>query len=1023
MLIHRLSAALTVYAFGLFFSLALFAESIDKFQAVQERTAFFIITGSFFLTIGVYIFNMLRFVFHPPSLHSLALKVEYKHPELLDSFIASLEKESTPHHQRSIIEHALLERTAENIKKLNLKEDLTPVSLKLAHILFLAVIFAIMGALSVQSNLLKKAVTYATDPHGGININPGTTEVAIHSDVHIKAEILRGEQQASINYRKDGKQMAFDMMQRDKSFHFTFYDITEPISYRIKTPSLVSKKYAIRPFTPPQIKNLIYTSTPPEYTGKEKTKRDHLEDGAEIQGSEIQISIETGAASASLILNKEQIPFGKTDAKSFTATFILEDKTDIAVLLKDSESRTTKTPLYTIDAIKDQPPVIDVIEPGGDAVLPPEEGLLLRARAADDFGISDVHVTYAVSGGTRRSIPLFHKKETDQLHPDVTCEQMLNSNSLGAVPGDVISLIVTAVDNKEPEPQSARSEVFFIEIREKIEPQNMPGSPGEKKEVDIAPLISEAKRLIRFSYDIVSSPFLEDIEERKHELGTGLSDLDNEAGKLLKKIVDNEDLLNLLMTEVDPSTLPEPLMLIQSARAEWTIAEHAVKSDLVEKSIPSQERALSRLISLAQLLMKNAASSQSSSGKKSSDQPPESNEQQQKTSSMKEQLEALKEAVRKVNRMIGEQESLNQGLKRGTRTALSPAEKAQLAERRNALMNQAEALSEELQKSNFPGDVIRDIDKAANSMRETGRRIKQDNMDQAHKSGIRTQNHLRDAADSLNSLFRKLSAGKLNALTRQAQQLADAQRSLAKASGSLTPDQKAQAEQLKKQQKQLGKITQDMLKQGATAASELQDNFPEASEALVKALQQMREKNLQGKQKRAGNALNYGKFGRAEQYQKEAANLLQKLSSDMGKASEHLPKLSNREIMEAMRKLNQAQQQMQQAAKLSREERAGRMEKIGRTTADMLDALARDLDNADMQSLASMMRLNHQSTNEQDQFLKGMQILENARLLLTRELMKHNLEQKLKRNRSVAPPPEQYRGLVEEYFKSLSEED
>ena len=75
---------------------------------------------------------------------------------------------------------------------------------------------------------------------------------------------------------------------------------------------------------------------------------------------------------------------------------------------------------------------------------------------------------------------------------------------LGISHGDVITYMALAMDNKEPEGQIARSEIYFIEI---LPPEgNFTESDaemdGEQKEIPVRDFINnKTKKIIRSTYD------------------------------------------------------------------------------------------------------------------------------------------------------------------------------------------------------------------------------------------------------------------------------------------------------------------------------------------------------------------------------------------------------------------------------------------------------------------------------------------------------------------------------------------
>ncbi|MBC9889210.1 MAG: hypothetical protein F7B06_05020, partial [Opitutae bacterium] len=106
--------------------------------------------------------------------------------------------------------------------------------------------------------------------------------------------------------------------------------------------------------------------------------------------------------------------------------------------------------------------------------------------------------------------------------------ESLDLYGLDAMDGDVISYSATAMDNKAPEPNIVRSEVFFIEVRVNKEPIELEGMDleGETETVDVRALVIELKRIIRDTYAAMGLP-VEDRIFANQEIGADLASLRN----------------------------------------------------------------------------------------------------------------------------------------------------------------------------------------------------------------------------------------------------------------------------------------------------------------------------------------------------------------------------------------------------------------------------------------------------------------------------------------------------------------
>jgi hypothetical protein len=102
------------------------------------------------------------------------------------------------------------------------------------------------------------------------------------------------------------------------------------------------------------------------------------------------------------------------------------------------------------------PPEIAIARPTGDYRASPIEEVTVGAKAADEFGLSDMHLHYSVNGGPDHDLSLL--KTPGAKSADGSTVLPLEDFKL--VPGDVISVYATARDGHS----EARTDISFIQV-------------------------------------------------------------------------------------------------------------------------------------------------------------------------------------------------------------------------------------------------------------------------------------------------------------------------------------------------------------------------------------------------------------------------------------------------------------------------------------------------------------------------------------------------------------------------------
>ena len=101
--------------------------------------------------------------------------------------------------------------------------------------------------------------------------------------------------------------------------------------------------------------------------------------------------------------------------------------------------------VYTINAVRDAEPKVEIIAPSRDAALDDSMIVRLKINAEDDYGLKQLRLVYRVEGTDEDSvvIPL---KQWDAPQAEAYIEFSWDTDPIGLFPEDVISYYVEAID-------------------------------------------------------------------------------------------------------------------------------------------------------------------------------------------------------------------------------------------------------------------------------------------------------------------------------------------------------------------------------------------------------------------------------------------------------------------------------------------------------------------------------------------------------------------------------------------------
>ena len=1049
---RRRTVLACVFALGIVASLVLLLDALNGFSPIREATAH----AGCAVVLGLGLLDLLvqvgRAVLRGPSVQQMALRVEAVRPELMDSLICSVEVETRDPARRRPLERALLENVRTGVAELDFLSAVLPDRLRMSRLVSLGVVFALLAVSAWRSEIAAKARHHRADRLGGrstgLLLSPGDQDLPVATDVTVAADVRRWENEAEIVYEDAEGVHRFLMNREGLSRHtFTLYAVAAPVRYRVLTPSLASPWHDISVYEPPSIRRAEIRLTPPAYTGLPAEVVPDLTDFSVVPGTSAEFALELSPGttavfrSGSLVRSFEPAPPAVAPPTQAGAQARAEPapsrphpvwhSADIresfrySVGLRSADGHAAETKEFAVECRADLPPMVQVLRPRRDVPALAKTIVGVSARATDDFGLQLVTVSYSVSGRGRAEALLFRAPAAAAGGPprageggprvtDKTVEHVFDLASLEAEEGDVVSYFFKATDNRDPEPQTAKSDVFFIEVRTDLKTIEGDGKGLKMKKLNIRPLIAELKRLIRVTWDTLSSP-PEQAEEQAQLLLRGMRDLHVEGRRTLQE-----------MQQASPGAAADTAAgLLTEALAEIDKAVTLIERELVEESLVPQERGLARLITLENELIKNAVKGgrggesqeqQSSEGKK-----PEDARQQEEPSS-RDRLDAMAELTKQLRRLAGRQEGLNQQLGRPHQDQDEAARA--LAGSQEEIATDTRTAAAQLQRIPEAGRAGRETGSSAAAMASGGRSLREGSLQGGKRQGLRAHSLLLAALESLQEAYRKAAANEIMRLAQAAEALAENQRQAAEQSAALAGQpnpSEPQADKLLQNQQDLNQGAEALLAEANQTAAALEERFPKAAAAVSQAQQQAREGNVLGRMKRAANALLYRRFDRGRQSQTDAANLLQRLAGDLEAAAQQLPGISREEIAEALEKIRRAQQQVRRAQKEDSPDADQQLDRIREQSGTEIDRMAAALKDPNLSRLGDALALPMDNGPSGQGSQRLLSILSAAAQALEKHLFASEMKRRLSLARRSTTPPEKYRRLVEEYFKDLSE--
>jgi hypothetical protein len=993
---------------------------------VREGTALILLLAGIPVVGGAWLWAYRRY--RPAvrlDMHRLAQRIERSHPELNDLLVTAADLESREREQPNPLESHVLSSASSRLHQLEWKKRVTHPLERPASLVAAAAVAALLALMVLGSEPMEKAVHHFQDRilgrETGLVLEPIPTEVPVGRDLTVSMQINRWEKTATMEWLQNGERVREPVVIDDAGAgRFTFYDLGDSLRFRVRTPSLKTAWQAVDVYEPARIEAATIEIRPPHYTGQPEDRFDSLEDLTVLEGTRINFTLQSAAAeSIHWQQGEATMALQRVPPASFALSFEARQSGPYRFRLTDAEGRAERSPEFILEVQPDQPPVVEILQPTEDAVFAPDQGFVTEIYAADDFGLAeaDLHLSLSGSEPVTVPLPLAPQNEAGNDAPGPLTEAEIRTGidlaSLGAADGDFLALHVVVADNREPEPNRVRSDLLFVELRLPVPPIEMDGMPMEQRQLDFRSIIEEQKRVLRETYRLQSLP-KEEQTDRLPLLASALSAAAVEINRILTEVRpviagSREDLMELFRQALD---------------ANRAAIDHLQKQR-PEASLDPQSTSLSALLKLENAFRQNIRSkepTEGGSGQGQSAGEPSEDQQQagEQSESPGEQLEAAREALQS---LIARQNRINQDFEESARTGWTQEEAAEAAGSQGEAIDDAAALDARLQRIADTAAVRGALSGARDHMNQAAARAGTGNADMALRSGLRSRESLRMAAAELESLIDAAATRDLQAAAEAATNLARRQREAAEASAAAAAGTPSDAElaAMEAAQRELKDQFESLLEAMNQRAGALSGSSPEVSRALSEATSAARDSGISPDMERAANALLYGQPGMARGPQESAAGGLDRMAAGLAGSGQEIASSPTNRARALNRELQATLEELASYARSPDAAPEGRLPEIRDQWSRRLQELAEISGNARFGGLANQLGTGAPSSWD-GQLAQARQVLQQSAGLLRDFLFDEASVTGLDLNRQAAPPPDQYRRMVEAYFRRLANE-
>ncbi|MDQ2775853.1 MAG: hypothetical protein M3Y57_13200 [Acidobacteriota bacterium] len=283
-----------------------------------------------------------------------------------------------------------------------------------------------------------------------IAVQPGNKTVRRKTDQIVSAELMGFSARNVILHAKYHGALKWEAipMQAQSSgngYQFLFAGLSDSMEYWVQAGGTRSKHYTLGVKDLPAVKRVRVKLHFPVGIGLKDAVEDPGGDIRAVEGSKAEVSVLTDKPLEHGVLvleNGSKLELAAAGDNWLKATLPISKDGSYHVAALDNGDAVRITDDYFIEAKKDEPPSVRIVQPGRDPHVSPIEEVPVKVEAADDFGLHGLELHYAVNGGPEHTMPLTNRKDAKEAEGKAT----FSFEDFKLAPGDLVSFYATARD-------------------------------------------------------------------------------------------------------------------------------------------------------------------------------------------------------------------------------------------------------------------------------------------------------------------------------------------------------------------------------------------------------------------------------------------------------------------------------------------------------------------------------------------------------------------------------------------------
>lgn len=363
-----------------------------------------------------------------------------------------------------------------------------------------------------------------------IAVSPGDATLVSGEDLEVSA-IVAGPYDAPpvLTFLTEGERASERTMEStgaEGEFRSVLTDVRSALTYSVSAGNVSSRTYDVRLLEYPFITGLRLDYEYPEYSGlMPRTVDENNGDITALAGTSVRLTLASSKPLESAEVVTEaggRTELDRLGPESFACDLTVSEDGHYSIEMTDVDGLTNPDPpAYSIVAIRDERPLVRIVEPGENREAPRGMSLPLVISALDDYGISELSIRYSLEGSVDEAVVPVERHGASGPR-ELVGEMSWDLSETGLTPGRTLVYYAEVVDNdRVTGPKSARSESYVIRFPSMSELYSEVSGDQEDIITELDEMLEEQEALRdefeRMQEDVRSEPEMDWQDEERVE--------------------------------------------------------------------------------------------------------------------------------------------------------------------------------------------------------------------------------------------------------------------------------------------------------------------------------------------------------------------------------------------------------------------------------------------------------------------------------------------------------------------------